>query len=116
LVWFGEAWEEYLWWQVQDRKILKRIDTLLKDIVRNGNSGIGKPEALRHQLSGYRSRHITDEHRLVYRLEGFRARCRVSISPRVGLRCVGAIRWEGGPQPAVSRVTARRPARNSATA
>lgn len=56
------------WWQRQDRKILKRINTLLADIQRNGNEGIGKPEALKHDLAGYRSRRITDEHRLVYKV------------------------------------------------
>lgn len=67
LVWDENAWEDYLWWQAQDRKILTRINTLLADVTRNGNDGIGKPEPLRH-LSGYWSRRITDEHRLVYRI------------------------------------------------
>ena len=62
------AWDDYLWWQVQDRKVLKRIILLIKDVERNGNEGIGKPEALRHQFSGWWSRRITDEHRLVYKL------------------------------------------------
>ena len=62
------AWSDYLWWQVQDRKVLKRINLLIKDVERNGNEGIGKPEALRHQFSGWWSRRITDEHRLVYKL------------------------------------------------
>jgi len=64
------AWEDYLWWQGQDRHVLKRINRLLEDIARNGNEGIGKPEPLRHGLSGYWSRRITDEHRLVYRVAG----------------------------------------------
>ncbi|MBM7050464.1 Txe/YoeB family addiction module toxin [Rothia sp. ZJ1223] len=70
LIWSENAWEDYLWWQVQDRKTLKRINALLKDIQRNGNEGIGKPEALRNNLSGYWSRRITDEHRLVYKIVG----------------------------------------------
>ena len=70
LVWDEEAWEAYLWWQAQDRKILRRINVLLRDIERNGNDGIGKPEPLRHEFQGYWSRRITDEHRLIYRIEG----------------------------------------------
>ena len=66
----SRAWEDYLWWQVQDRKILKRINTLIQDIIRNGNEGIGKPEPLRYEYRGYWSRRITDEHRLVYALAG----------------------------------------------
>ena len=68
LVWDEAAWEDYLWWQSEDRRTLKRINQLIKDIARNGNEGIGKPEALKHGLSGYWSRRITDEHRLVYKL------------------------------------------------
>lgn len=70
LIWDQSAWDDYLWWQAQDRKTLKRINTLIKDTARNGNEGIGKPEALKHGLSGYWSRRITDEHRLVYQLVG----------------------------------------------
>lgn len=70
LIWDEAAWEDYLWWQVNDRKTLKRINALIKDIQRNGNEGIGKPEALKHNLSGYWSRRITDEHRLVYTIKG----------------------------------------------
>ena len=65
LVWDENAWDDYLWWQRQDRKVLKRIKCLLADIQRNGNQGIGKPEALKHDFAGYWSRRITDEHRLV---------------------------------------------------
>jgi toxin YoeB len=68
LVWSETAWEDCLWWQRQDRRVLKRINTLLKDVVRNGNEGIGKPEALKHDLSAFWSRRITDEHRLVYKV------------------------------------------------
>lgn len=68
--WDDAAWEEYLWWQGQDRKTLKRIHQLIADIQRNGNEGIGKPEPLRHEFSGYWSRRITEEHRLIYRIDG----------------------------------------------
>ena len=68
LVWDPDGWEDYLWWQIQDRKVLKRINALIADIVRNGNEGIGKPEPLRHEFSGYWSRRITAEHRIVYRV------------------------------------------------
>lgn len=63
------AWEEYLYWQTEDKKVLKRINDLIKDIERNGNTGIGKPEGLRHELSGFWSRRITEEHRLIYSLD-----------------------------------------------
>lgn len=67
LVWDANAWEDYLWWQGQDRKLVKRINRLVEDIMRNGNEGIGKPEPLKHGFSGYWSRRITDEHRIVYK-------------------------------------------------
>lgn len=70
LVWDDAAWEGYLWWQTEDRRTLKRINQLIKDIAWSGNEGIGKPEALKHGLSGYWSRRITDEHRLVYKVAG----------------------------------------------
>lgn len=63
------AWEEYLSWFKEDRKILKRIHELLKDIDRNGHEGIGKPEPLRHNFSGYWSRRINQEHRLIYSID-----------------------------------------------
>ena len=68
LVWDKDAWDDYLYWQTQDRKVLKRINNLLKDIQRNGNDGIGKPEALKYGFHGFWSRRITDEHRLVYKI------------------------------------------------
>ncbi|MGW1813970.1 Txe/YoeB family addiction module toxin [Streptomyces sp. NPDC002125] len=68
LVWHESAWVDYVWWQTQDRKVLKRINALLQDIDRNGNEGIGKPEPLRHDFHGYWSRRISDEHRLIYRV------------------------------------------------
>ena len=64
------AWEDYLYWQQSDRTVLKRINTLLKDIQRNPCEGIGKPEPLRHNLSGFWSRRIDEQHRLVYAVEG----------------------------------------------
>jgi toxin YoeB len=60
------AWQDYLFWQQTDKQILKRINTLIKDIQRTPFSGMGKPEALKHQFSGFWSRRINDEHRLVY--------------------------------------------------
>lgn len=68
--WDDEAWEDYLYWQTQDKKTLKRINLLLQDIDRNGYDGIGKPEALKNDLSGYWSRRIDDVNRLVYRIRG----------------------------------------------
>lgn len=62
------AWEDYLWWQDTDRKVLRRINRLIREAARDPEAGIGKPERLRHDLSGYWSRRITDEHRLVYRV------------------------------------------------
>ena len=60
------AWKDYLYWQQTDKKILKRINLLIKDIQRDPFRGIGKPEVLKHQFSGFWSRRINDEHRLVY--------------------------------------------------
>jgi toxin YoeB len=61
-----QAWIDYLCWQQTDKQILKRINLLIKDIQRDPFSGIGKPEPLKHQFSGFWSRRINDEHRLVY--------------------------------------------------
>jgi toxin YoeB len=66
----SRGWEDYVYWQQFDKKILKRINELLRDISRNPYEGIGKPEPLKHALSGFWSRRITDEHRLIYRVEG----------------------------------------------
>lgn len=68
LVFDGQGWDDYLYWQTQDKKTIKRINQLLKDIDRNGVDGIGKPEALSGNLSGYWSRRIDDKNRLVYRI------------------------------------------------
>ena len=67
LMWDEDAWEEYLYWQTQDKKLLKRINSLIKDIQRNTYEGIGKPEPLKGDLSGWWSRRIDDTHRIVYR-------------------------------------------------
>ncbi|MFJ9125765.1 Txe/YoeB family addiction module toxin [Streptomyces sp. NPDC102340] len=68
-VWDEDGWADYIWWQAQDRKVVKRINTLLQDIARNGAAeGIGKPEPLKHGFQGYWSRRITDEHRLIYKV------------------------------------------------
>lgn len=66
----SRAWDDYLYWQQFDKKMLKKVNELLKDISRSSYEGIGKPEPLKHALSGYWSRRINDEHRLVYRVEG----------------------------------------------
>ena len=70
LAWTAAAWEDYLFWQGQDRKQLRRINQLIQACLRDPFVGIGKPEPLRENLSGCWSRRIDDEHRLVYRLEG----------------------------------------------
>ena len=67
LVWTDESWADYLSWQTQDRKTLRRINRLIEDIMRDPFEGIGKPEPLKHALSGYWSRRINDEHRIVYK-------------------------------------------------
>jgi toxin YoeB len=68
LIFSDNAWEDYLFWQKTDRKVLGRINTLIRDIKRNPFEGIGKPEPLKHALSGYWSRRINDEHRIVYKI------------------------------------------------
>ena len=68
-VFSAQAWEDYLYWQTQDRKTLRRINQLLQDIDRNGNDGIGKPEPLGENWSGFWSRRIDEKNRLVYRLK-----------------------------------------------
>jgi toxin YoeB len=65
----ARSWEEYLYWQTTDKKVLKKINELIRDISRNPYEGIGKPEPLKHAYAGYWSRRITDEHRLVYQIE-----------------------------------------------
>jgi toxin YoeB len=66
--WAETAWEDYLYWQQADKKILKRVNTLTKDINRQAFDGLGCPEPLKHNWSGYWSRRIDREHRLVYKV------------------------------------------------
>ncbi|WP_224982027.1 Txe/YoeB family addiction module toxin [Geomonas agri] len=63
------AWEDYLYWQGVDKKVAKRINTLIREIQRTPHEGIGKPEPLKHALSGYWSRRINEEHRIIYKVE-----------------------------------------------
>ena len=65
----SKGWEDYLYWQTTDKTILKRISQLIRDIERDPFAGIGKPEPLKHQLSGFWSRRLDDSHRLVYAIE-----------------------------------------------
>ncbi len=67
LIFSSKAWDNYLYWQKTDKAMLKRVNTLIKDIQRDPFAGIGKPEPLKHSLSGYWSRRINDEHRIVYK-------------------------------------------------
>lgn len=67
LIFSGHAWEDYLYWQKTDKNMLKRINRLIYEIMRSPFTGSGKPEPLKHWLSGYWSRRINDEHRIVYR-------------------------------------------------
>lgn len=68
LVFSEAAWEDYLYWQKTDRRLLQRINQLIREITRTPFEGIGKPEPLKHGLAGYWSRRITDEHRIVYKV------------------------------------------------
>ena len=70
IVFSGQAWDDYVYWQSADKTMVKRINLLIKDISRSPYDGIGKPEPLKHALSGFWSRRITDEHRIVYRVVG----------------------------------------------
>ncbi len=70
LIWTTGAWEDYLYWQQHDKRTLKKINELIKDISRTPFMGIGSPEPLKHQLSGWWSRRINLEDRLVYKVEG----------------------------------------------
>lgn len=68
LIFADEAWEDYLYWQKQDKRMVERINKLIKEVQREPFSGVGKPEPLKHALSGFWSRRITDAHRMVYRV------------------------------------------------
>lgn len=79
LSWAPHGWEDYLYWQQTDKKTLKRINLLIKDVMRHPFEGIGDPEPLKHNWTGYWSRRIDREHRLVYKVEGdqlFIVQCR----------------------------------------
>ena len=69
-IWSDKAWDDYLYWQTQDKKTLKKVNQLVKDIERNNFEGIGKPEALTGNLSGFWSCRIDDANRLIYRING----------------------------------------------
>lgn len=69
LIFSENAWDDYLHWQTTDKKVLKRINQLISDIQRSAFEGVGKPEPLKHALSGYWSRRIDSEHRIVYRTD-----------------------------------------------
>jgi len=69
LIFAEEAWDDYLYWQAQDKRMVKRINELIEATKCDPFSGIGKPEPLKHALSGFWSRRITEEHRMVYKLE-----------------------------------------------
>lgn len=70
LKWNCDAWEDYLYWQAQDKKTIMRINQLLKDIIRSPFEGLGKPEPLRNNLAGFWSRRLDGEYRIVYAVEG----------------------------------------------
>jgi len=69
LIFADAAWEDCLYWQKQDRKMIERINKLIQEVMREPFTGVGKPEPLKHALAGFWSRRITDEHRMVYRVE-----------------------------------------------
>jgi len=71
ITWTDESWEEYEQWQSQDKKVVKKINSLIKDIQRDSFNGLGKPEPLKHELSGCWSRRVSDEHRLVYEVTDY---------------------------------------------
>ncbi|MEP7011171.1 MAG: Txe/YoeB family addiction module toxin [Acidobacteriota bacterium] len=70
LIFADEAWQDYLYWQAQDKRMVQRINKLIQEIRREPFVGIGKPEPLKHALAGFWARRITDEHRMVYKIEG----------------------------------------------
>ncbi len=70
LIFADGAWDDYLSWQKQDRKMVERINKLIAEVARDPFAGVGKPEPLKHALSGYWSRRTNDEHRMVYKIEG----------------------------------------------
>ena len=70
LIFSQDAWDDYLHWQKTDRRLLNRVNLLIREVLRSPFEGIGKPEPLKHALAGYWSRRINDEHRLVYKVDG----------------------------------------------
>jgi toxin YoeB len=70
LLWSDEAWDDYVYWQQNDQKVVQSINDLIREIRRDPFRGLGKPEPLKHSLAGWWSRRITREHRLVYRVSG----------------------------------------------
>jgi len=70
LIFSDAAWEDYLYWQKQDKRMVERINKLIKETQREPFAGVGKPEPLKHALAGYWSRRITEEHRMVYKIDG----------------------------------------------
>jgi toxin YoeB len=68
-IWSEKSWDDYLYWQKQNKNLLKKINTLIRDIERSPFEGLGKPEPLKENLSGWWSRRIDDTHRIVYRIE-----------------------------------------------
>lgn len=85
LLWSLHAWQDYLYWQTNDKKLLKRINQLIKDIMRDPFNGIGDPEPLKYNLSGYWSRRIDRKHRLVYKVDDSTitiAQCRYHYSSK----------------------------------
>jgi toxin YoeB len=80
LLWTTDAWEDYLYWQGQDLKTVKAINSLIKDIKRDPFKGLGKPEPLKYDLKGWWSRRIASDHRLVYRMIGTGAEQRLEIA------------------------------------
>jgi toxin YoeB len=69
LIFAEEAWEDYVYWQQQDKRVVKRINDLIEAVMRDPFNGIGKPEPLKHALAGFWSRRISEEHRMVYKVE-----------------------------------------------
>ncbi|MBQ8385427.1 MAG: Txe/YoeB family addiction module toxin [Spirochaetaceae bacterium] len=69
IVFYELAWEQYLYWQTQDKKFIKKLNKLLTDIDRNGNAGLGHPEPLKGNLAGWWSREIDEKNRLIYKIE-----------------------------------------------
>ena len=80
LVWSLRAWDDYLHWQSQDMKVVRKINTLLEDIRRSPFRGLGQPEPLRENRAGFWSRRVSEEHRLVYRVSGTGTEQRIEIA------------------------------------